>query len=390
MLLAVFCCCVESFISIFFQDLNSISNEGLAPLHYAIKHHHVSATSLLLQYGADPEQTVTYMDSALSPLNFSYQHLDIDIMKLLLQSGAKDVENRILFGAFMSQDRNVASLLLQFKSVRDTNRAINKLEMRRLTTLSHCALDINLASDLESKLKLLVSPVAVQWDGLGSLNEMDMDCLVEASRRLNPSLKNLSPAVALCAITKIDISSNSFQVFPVALLSLPSLVVLNISKNKISEIPEHDDVSNCIFCPALEEIHLQGNRLTNLPSFIFRFPVLRLLDASYNKLTELPTEMWFAPCLVTLDLSSNNLSRLPHLMKDLTLRKRSSITSLPAAMSNGFSLGRQNGNSVTVSSSGSDTNIYDSLDNVDIGLPGSFTGNEVKHINRWSASLKVT
>lgn len=388
--------------------VNGVSNEGLTPLLYTIRSHCFLAASLLLSYGADPNQASMHTDVTMTPLAFAFEQHDLDIMKLLLESGVEDTDNRVLQGAFMSHDQDVVSLLLQFKMVKDAGHSLNKTEMWRLTKRggnTGAPLERTKSAEAEMRPKSLATAVAVQWQGLGSLCNMDMTCLAESCRRLNPLLKGLDDDVALCSVTKIDISGNFFVTFPLALLTLPSLVVLNASKNKITVLPEEDDTLSISFmCPLLEELHLQDNKLTSLPVYVFRFPVLKFLDASFNKITELPSEMWGAPSLVTLDLTRNLVTKLPQFSRDwstprkVSLVKRTSCTSLLGVSS--FS-GRSDNRPPSVSASISSMEIeipgmvFDvSSDSAEGSLlsPGNIsevTSNEVLHINKWSSTVKV-
>ena len=74
---------------------------------------------------------------------------------------------------------------------------------------------------------------------------------------------------------------------------------------------DHTSGTDCSSCLLLEEVDLHGNRLTNLPSWLFiRFPFLRRVDASQNHLEDLPFTAWACTSLVELNLSSNCLSSL--------------------------------------------------------------------------------
>ncbi|KAK7507943.1 hypothetical protein BaRGS_00000908 [Batillaria attramentaria] len=383
-----------------------VSSEGLTPLLYAIKSHCLPVVKLLIEYGASASQAAVLKDVTMTPLTFAFEHHDLDIMKLLLEAGAEDAENRVLQGAFMAHDQDVVSLLLQFKAVRDLGRALNKTEMWRLAGYSGGGgtLERTKSGEAELRPKFLASAVAIQWQGLMTLLQVDMDCVAEASRRLNPALKALDDAVALCAITKVDISGNSFQTFPAALLTLPSLVVVNASKNKIAAMPEEDDPLTMSFmCPVLEELHLQQNKLTALPVYIFRFPALKFLDASHNKISELPSEMWLAPSVVTLDLSHNLLVKLPQFSKEWSIPRKISMAKRTSGASllgtSGFQGRLEGPPSVSASVSSDDlevnTNVFDfSFDCIEGGLlsPGSsseVTHNGVVHVNRWSSTIKV-
>ncbi|XP_070186120.1 leucine-rich repeat serine/threonine-protein kinase 1-like isoform X2 [Littorina saxatilis] len=386
--------------------LNIKSNKGLSPLHSAIKNHHPNIARTLLHHDADTRQTATLKDRTVSPLAFAFEHHELDVMKLLLEMGVDDSENQVLQGAFMSQDMDVIALLLQFKSVKDTARGINKSEMWRLAgnTGSYrrgMSMERSAPGEEDVRPKTLASPVSVQWQGLSALYQIQSECLVQASLRLNPTIRGMEPAVALCAITKVDISGNAFRALPECLLALPSLVVLNASKNTIVDMPEEDDqLSASFMCPALEELHLQENKLSTLPAYVFRFPALKYLDMSFNCLKELPPDMWLAPALVTLNLTRNLLNKLPLFPKGTSIPRKMSVVKRVSATSLGGSVvgGRPDGqHSASASVSSFDvevnTNVFDdSVDSADrstLLIEANVTTNEVLHINKWNTTLKV-
>ena len=379
--------------------LNHRSNKGLSPLHYAIKKHHPSIVHILLSHGADSGQIALLKDRTVSPLALAFEHHELEIMELLLESGVEDTDNQVLQGAFMSQDLDVVSLLLQFKSVRDSTHGINKSELWRLSGHSGYVRGgtlkrPGLGEEDTLRPTSLASAVAIQWQGLNALYEIKEDCLTKASLRLNPAIRNLDAAVALCTITKVDISGNSFRMFPEHLLMLPSLVVLNASKNTIDKMPEEDDqLSISFMCPALEELHLQENKLASIPAYVFRFPTLKYLDVSFNHIKELPPEMWLAPSLNTLDLTRNLLTKLPLFSKDSSIPQRTLGTSIGSFIS--YNRGESLSASVVNGSSDVEENMNvpdDSVDSVGgetLLVRGDFTTNEIVHVNRWSHSLKV-
>ena len=325
-------------------------------------------------------------------------------MRLLLETGVEDTNNLVLQGAFMSNDVDVVALLLQFKSVKDTGHGINKSELLRL--LGHGELTRSGSmerqgpGDGDNRPRSLVTAVAIQWQNLRALYEMQVECLVGASLRLNPALRNKDFALALCAITKVDISGNSFQKFPGCLLMMPSLVVLNASKNSIVEMPEEEDrLSISFMCPVLEELHLQENKLSIIPAYVFHFPALKYLDVSFNSIRELPPDLWLAPSLISLDLTRNVLGKLPVFSKDNSLPRKMSVSKRLSGVSFTGSVGvRRESQSMAASVTSSDlevnASVFDySVDNVEAAgavlTESNVTSNEVIHINKWSSSLKV-
>jgi Leucine-rich repeat (LRR) protein len=57
----------------------------------------------------------------------------------------------------------------------------------------------------------------------------------------------------------------------------------------------------------LEELWLDGNRLTSIPSFIGNLTNLKHLDLSVNQLTDLTEEIGCCTQLIDLTLSTNDL-----------------------------------------------------------------------------------
>ena len=64
-------------------------------------------------------------------------------------------------------------------------------------------------------------------------------------------------------------------------------------------------------CPLLDELELQRNELTSVPSCVFDLPNLKVLNLSRNKLKELPLKLWTAPSLKDVLLQDNELTCLP-------------------------------------------------------------------------------
>ncbi|RUS69410.1 hypothetical protein EGW08_022825, partial [Elysia chlorotica] len=143
--------------------------------------------------------------------------------------------------------------------------------------------------DPDYKRRFPTVAVAMMWDSIGMLNSVETLCLEEACRLHNPMMSlDLHRSIYLCAITKVDISKNSFEQLPPVLLGLPSLAILKASRNLISSIS--DDLAASVNLPALEELHLNENKLTYIPKFLFHLPMLKYLDLSVNRLTELPVD----------------------------------------------------------------------------------------------------
>lgn len=88
-------------------------------------------------------------------------------------------------------------------------------------------------------------------------------------------------------------------------LNLRDTVLVDLSKNRFSELPE--DV--CSF-PFLEKLIIYHNVIKNIPETICNLHSLQYLDLRNNQLQSLPKEICFLPLKILL-LSNNRLSSLP-------------------------------------------------------------------------------
>lgn len=170
------------------------------------------------------------------------------------------------------------------------------------------------------------TPAMINWHNQRChLSQIRPQWLTDAALHLNHKLKQ-NPRnydIALFAITRLDISSNSLTGLPITVLQLVSLRYLNVAQNKIEKLPEpvqspskrgrrkgsKEELN--YNCPVLEELYLQDNRLDRIPDAIFRLPSLTTLVVSNNKLQQLPYNMWLAPKLKELNAAFNLMKELP-------------------------------------------------------------------------------
>jgi Leucine-rich repeat (LRR) protein len=83
-------------------------------------------------------------------------------------------------------------------------------------------------------------------------------------------------------------------------------VYLDLSKNKLSEIPEDLQALRL-----LKKLNVSSNKLTSLPGAIFAsFPRLNSFICSENQLMDIPEGLFKATTLTYLDFSANRLSRV--------------------------------------------------------------------------------
>ena len=120
-------------------------------------------------------------------------------------------------------------------------------------------------------------------------------------------------------LMELNISKNELTHLPTCLWELPSLKRFICSRNKLSSLLEGDELT--VLSLDLEIIDLSHNSLTDMvPQFIFEFPSLRILNLSNNKIRELPETLWSCETLQDLNLSDNQLESLPMCEPELIYR----------------------------------------------------------------------
>uniref|UniRef100_A0AAV2L530 non-specific serine/threonine protein kinase n=1 Tax=Knipowitschia caucasica TaxID=637954 RepID=A0AAV2L530_KNICA len=243
-----------------------------------------------------------------------------------------------------SRTGSMQKLFLESVSPRDRERI-------RLVDLSGNELD---------SLSCLMDHDSVQQQ-LEHLQRLDLshNSLLDFPQQLCQSLRSL---------TRLDLQGNQLDRFPTELLTLPSLSLLNLSRNCIqSESRTSDRTSNQTSgqtsdqpprCPTLKSLNLSFNKLLHFPLFLTQalenveelllegnslssltcplsLPELRVLDLSKNHVEVVSQDvLQLCPKLEQLNASTNRLSVLLHLPLKVTTLKlaNNSFSHVPDAV----------------------------------------------------------
>lgn len=291
-------------------------------------------THMLLQFKADPNIVARPLEDPQNdprmvdeiygfcntPLAEATRQKSITMVDLLLKYGAKDDESNALGIAIQNNDEQITCRLLAIKAHPDPDFKINKKAITTPETDFRPILGNLTFSSLFPN-----TPTMINWHSNNfRLSTLRTNWLVEAALHCNSKLKGHPKAhqVSLSALTRIDVSHNSLTEIPNEIFTLISLRYLNLSQNKLDNIPIEDvttpvkskrDKKFEYNVPVLEELYLQDNRLESIPPALFRLPALHILDVSNNKLQALPFELWKSPKLRELNVAFNLLKDLPNL-----------------------------------------------------------------------------
>ncbi|XP_066246944.1 leucine-rich repeat serine/threonine-protein kinase 1 isoform X1 [Euwallacea similis] len=319
------------------------NNNTETALHAAIRGRHYDIALALLNAGANANAAIKPYHNLNEDISccsveddFNYasyglveacKNRDVPIVDLLLKRGARDDDCKALGIAVANKDETLIAKLLSTKAHADPEFKINKKSMTENINSFHITMFANVSSLTYSSL-FPNTPTMINWHNQKcGLNEIKVQWLIDAALNLNPKLKQnpRSYEIALFSITRLDISNNSLISVPLGVFQLQSLKHLNLSQNKIEELPspEKAPVRKKMFkkkcrneelsysCPLLEELYLQENRLNQIPEAVFKLPNLVTLAIANNKLQQLPYDMWLAPKLKELNASFNFLKELP-------------------------------------------------------------------------------
>lgn len=105
--------------------------------------------------------------------------------------------------------------------------------------------------------------------------------------------------------TEISLRRYRLKSVPEELCHYKNLVSLNLSKNKIAELPK------CIGELPLLELNLSGNEFKQFPKEIQELTQLQHLDLGMNALDSIPKWIASHQELLSLKLYDNNLNRFP-------------------------------------------------------------------------------
>lgn len=126
------------------------------------------------------------------------------------------------------------------------------------------------------------TPVGIQWHHYGPLKNLDPLWFIQASVFVNKDtftkLSDITLSnrhLLLHCITRIDLSDNSLETLPSFLFQMYSLRILNVSNNRLGELPTDIHIWQC---HQLTELDASHNALTSLPSAMFQ---LRSLQRAY-------------------------------------------------------------------------------------------------------------
>ncbi|XP_076863676.1 leucine-rich repeat serine/threonine-protein kinase 2 isoform X2 [Brachyhypopomus gauderio] len=110
---------------------------------------------------------------------------------------------------------------------------------------------------------------------------------------------------SLRLLTRLDLQGNHLRSLPAELLSLPSLSVLSVSRNRIGPVLFLDPH---VRCPALRQLNLSFNDITAFPSQLHKaMDSLEELSLEGNKISELSLPLNLAE-LKVLDVSKNEIA----------------------------------------------------------------------------------
>ncbi|XP_066523231.1 leucine-rich repeat serine/threonine-protein kinase 2 isoform X2 [Hoplias malabaricus] len=180
-------------------------------------------------------------------------------------------------------------------------------------------------------------------------NDREVQLQLQQLLRLDLSSNNLlefpnTLCESLQSLTRLDLQGNQLGSLPPELLSLPSLSVLNVSRNRIGPVLlleprahcpnlrqlnlSFNHISNFPFqlgqvMDNLEELSLEGNEILEL-SLPLTLAEIKILDVSKNEVTTISDD-FLTECLKleTFSASGNKLSTLSHLPCRITTLKLS-------------------------------------------------------------------
>lgn len=92
---------------------------------------------------------------------------------------------------------------------------------------------------------------------------------------------NFKGSLFLSRLKRLNVSSNQLVELPAALFNNNQVLVIDVSRNQITTLPNTNKQWNC---SSLEKLDCSNNLLTDLPTSISGAHRLKILDLSHNKI----------------------------------------------------------------------------------------------------------
>jgi hypothetical protein len=120
-------------------------------------------------------------------------------------------------------------------------------------------------------------------------------------------------AQSLIGLQELNLNFTKLKVLPKAITKFPSLRILRVRNNNISELPTSiERLAN------LEVLDARCNKITSLPKGFSKLKNLRVLGLGTNCLSSLPEDFFQMNSLEVLDLSKNDFSQIPDRIGELS------------------------------------------------------------------------
>ena len=284
-------------------DIEAKDMVEFTPLHAATYSKATEAVALLLQCNANPNTfsgMTSYTDVFKTPLAQACALRHQDIFNTLLQSGATDQDLIAVKWCLNCQqhDRTSEEIFVKLLATfvkRDELSRVAKSHRRE------GGLSVTKAASIDwSNIPLKI--IEVNWLRLA----------LQHSQHLAAS----KPDSLVQNITSLVLSNCSLTALPLELFQLSELVSLNVSNNKITDIPAAE--ANCELleesgwtCNTLAKLDLSNNKLVKIPELLFGLPNLKSLDVSSNCLTTVSVRLWITPQLCEFNCAHNKISVIP-------------------------------------------------------------------------------
>ncbi|EKE38579.1 hypothetical protein ENUP19_0079G0023 [Entamoeba nuttalli] len=119
--------------------------------------------------------------------------------------------------------------------------------------------------------------------------------------------------INLTHLQDLQVESNQLRVLSPLICFLTSLVNLNLSRNKLEQIP--DPISSC---HELTLLNISFNSLRNIPPTIIELPQLKALILNNNNINTIPKGIGKCTGLTLLNLGENEMQEVPDYIKTCT------------------------------------------------------------------------